>query len=166
MGKSKNENWNPKSLTTIDDLSAELDKIEAAQHAGTLSTHGKWSVGQNLEHCALFIEGSLDGFEMGIPWPMRLIGKLFIKRMLTKPGAQMKPGFNAPTEGNPLMPRDEVSVDEGLAKMKGLVGRLQNGEQMTQDSPFLGKMTHELWVALHLNHCRMHFGFFEYGEQA
>jgi hypothetical protein len=105
---------------------------------------------------------SFDGFEMKMPWLMQLMGKLFIKRMLTKPNAQMKPGFKLPEKAASMRPAETVSVEDGLAMMNKQVSRLESGEKMTQDSPFLGSMTHELWVALHLNHCRMHFGFFEY----
>jgi hypothetical protein len=41
------------------------------------------------------------------------------------------------------------------------LARLDAGEQMTQKSPLLGKMTHEKWMKLHLDHCRLHFGFIQ-----
>lgn len=154
--------WEPKSFQTIEELRAELTKIQNAHDAGTLTTTGGWTPGQCMAHCAIFMKCAFDGFDAMMPWIMQLMGKLFIKRMLTKPGAQMKPGFKIPDKAAPMRPAEEVSVEEGLAMMSAQVARLEAGEKMTQPSPFLGLLTQEQWVALHLNHCRMHFGFFKY----
>lgn len=161
MTKADKSQWKPKSIHSVEDLRGELNTIQSAHQAGTLSTTGGWTLGQNLDHCAIFMNNAFDGFELKMAWPIRVMGKLFIKPMLSKPNAQMKPGFkSAPT----LEPAEEVSFEDGFANMDAAVSRLEAGEKMTQDSPFLGKMTHEQWVAVHLNHCRMHFGFFQYGD--
>jgi len=162
MKVAEKDKWKPKSFRSIEELRDELSTIENAHNAGTLSTYGGWTPGQCMAHCAQFMGHSFDGFKMKMPWLMQLMGKLFIKRMLTKPNAQMKPGFKLPASAASMRPSDEVSVEEGLAMMNKQVVRLEAGEKMNQDSPFLGSMNHDLWVALHLNHCRMHFGFFKY----
>ncbi len=164
MKQANKSAWEPKPIHTIEDLRAQLDAIEVAHRDGRLSTEGGWSVGQNLEHCGKFMRDSFDGFTMKVPAPLRMMGRLFIKRMLTKPGAQMKPGYKIPKMGRSLMPEEEAGVEAGLALMSQQVARLEAGEKMTQMSPFLGKMTPEQWVNLHLNHCRMHFGFIQTGE--
>lgn len=161
MKQADKSQWKPKSFHSVEELRAELNTIEAAHNAGTLSTAGGWTVGQNLYHCARFMDCAFDGFDLKMPWPFRVMGKLFIKPMLSKPNAQMKPGF----KGTPaLEATGDVSFEDGMANMSAAVAKLEAGEKMTQDSPFLGKMTHEQWVAVHLNHCRMHFGFFNYGD--
>ena len=161
MKKADKSQWKPKSFHSVEELRVELNTIESAHQAGTLTTAGGWTPGQNLEHCAIFMNNAFDGFELKMPWPVRVMGKLIIKPMLAKPNAQMKPGFKtAPT----LSPADGASFEEGMAKMSSMVARLEAGDKMTQDSPFLGKMTHEQWSAVQLNHCRMHFGFFNYGD--
>jgi len=156
--------WKPKSIHSIQELAAELDTIEAAHQAGTLTTAGGWTVGQNLEHCAKFIGFSLDGFgpDMKLPLLFRILGKLVFKRMAKNPNGQMKPGIKLPESENPLLPADEVSFEDGMALMKSQVARIESGEQMLHDSPLLGSMTNELWTLVHLNHCRMHFGYFKY----
>ena len=156
--------WVPKSIFSIQELSSELDTIEAANQAGTLSTDGGWTVGQNLEHCAKFMRFSLDGFgpDMKLPLLFRILGKLVFKRMAKNPKSQMKPGIKLPESENPLLPANEVSYEDGMALMRSQVARIVSGEQMCCDSPLLGSMTNELWTLVHLNHCRMHFGYLNY----
>ncbi len=158
MGKIDKASWSPKSIHSLADLRKELDTIKSAQEAGTLTTTGNWSVGQNLEHCAVFMKSAVDGFDMKMPFPFRVLGTL-MKPMLTNPKGQMKPGFKT---GPELVPQPAVSFEDGFAKMNDVVTRLEAGEQMTHNSPFVGKMTHEKWMGVQLNHCRMHFGFFKY----
>jgi|TARA_R110002094_G_scaffold121117_2_gene115933 Protein of unknown function (DUF1569) len=154
--------WSPKTFRSIDELSAELDRIEAAHQSGTLSTAGGWTPGQCMSHTAVFIKSSYDGFELGAPWILRAVCSLLLKPIATKPKSQMKPGIKLPAKAKELLPEDAVSVEEGIAQMRTQIARIKSGEQMTQVSPLLGKMSHEQWVNLHLNHCRMHFGFFSY----
>ncbi len=156
--------WVPKAFHSIEELSAELDIIDAAHKAETLTTDGGWTVGQNLEHCGKFMRFSLDGFgpDMKLPLLFRILGKLVFKRMAKNPKGQMKPGIKLPESENPLLPADEVSYEDGMALMRSQVARIANGEQMLHDSPLLGSMTNELWTLVHLNHCRMHFGYLKY----
>ena len=156
--------WVPKSIFSIQELSSELDTIEAANQAGTLSTDGGWTVGQNLDHCAKFMRFSLDGFgpDMKLPLLFRILGKLVFKRMAKNPKSQMKPGIKLPESENPLLPANEVSYEDGMALMRSQIARIVSGEQMCCDSPLLGSMTNELWTLVHLNHCRMHFGYLNY----
>lgn len=154
--------WSPKSFHTIDELKADLNKIESAHNDGTLSTNGGWSVGQNLAHCATFIKSSYDGFDMKAPWFIRIPCTLLLKPIATKPTSQMKPGIKLPEKAKELLPEDEVSVEQGLSMMREQLARIESGQQMTAPSPLLGKLSHEQWVNLHLNHCRMHFGYLVY----
>lgn len=154
--------WSPKSFHSIAELSADLDKIEAAHQAGTLSTDGGWTVGQNLMHCGILMKNAYDGFEMNAPAPVRMLCSLFLKPIATKPTSQMKPGFKLPKKAKELLPEDSITFEEGLAMMRSQIARIESGEQFSRPSPLLGKMTHEKWINLHLNHCRMHFGYLNY----
>jgi hypothetical protein len=75
-------------------LRGELARIEAAHRAGTLTTTGNWTAGQNLDHCAVPLEEGLDGSTKKVSFVVRMFAKL-IKPMLlkAKPDA-MRPGFN------------------------------------------------------------------------
>jgi len=165
MKQADKRQWTPKSFHSIDGLKAELDQIESAHRAGTLSTTGGWTVGQNLEHCTKIIKSSFDGFDASAPLVVRIFGALVFKRMIRNPNGQMKPGIKLPKKASSVLPSAEVSVEDGLAMMRAQLARIDTGEKMTQPSPVMGKMTHELWILMHLNHGRLHMGFFHYGDQ-
>ncbi|MGJ8637615.1 MAG: DUF1569 domain-containing protein [Phycisphaerales bacterium] len=162
MPAADKSKWSPKSFHSIPELQADLDKIEAAHQAGTLSTDGGWTVGQNLMHCGIFMKSSYDGFEMDAPVLLRMVCSVLLKPIATKPKSQMKPGIKLPAKAKELLPEDEVSVEEGLAMIRSQVDRIASGEEMTQRSPLFGKLSHQQWVNLHLNHCRMHMGYLNY----
>jgi hypothetical protein len=155
---AKARDWKPASFRTLGELEAELDAVEAAERAGTLRTTGGWSAGQILEHCGMLMRFSFDGFGGArAPWVIRLLGSTFFKPRLGK--SQMKPGLKLPKSAAMLLPREIVPFDEGMGLIRSQLARIAAGETMTQDSPVLGRMTHDQWVMLHLDHCRMHMGF-------
>ena len=162
MAVADKSKWSPKSFHSVAELQADLDAIERAHQEGTLSTDGGWTVGQNLNHCAKFMKSSFDGFEMDAPWILRVLCSVLLKPIATKPKSQMKPGIKLPKKAKELLPEEEVSVEEGLKQMRTQLARIDAGEQMTVPSPLFGKLTHEQWVNLHLNHCRMHMGYLRY----
>ncbi|MCA9303838.1 MAG: DUF1569 domain-containing protein [Phycisphaerales bacterium] len=160
MSKEYTKNWAPRDYRTLDELSAEIDRIETAHQAGTLTATGNWSPGQIMEHCAKIFDGALDGFEAQAPLPIRLLGRFVFKPRLGK--SHMKPGIKLPAKAKSVLPADEVPTEQGIAHMRSVLGRIRSGEKMTHDSPVLGKMTHEQWVLMHLDHCRLHFGFLKF----
>lgn len=150
--------WQPATFRTLDELHTELHAVEAADRAGTMRATGGWSPGQILEHCGMLMRFSFDGFGGAkAPWIIRVLGSAFFKPRLGR--SQMKPGLKLPKSASMLLPRDEVAFDEGMGLIRSQLARIEAGEKMTHDSPVLGKMTHEQWVLLHLDHCRMHMGF-------
>lgn len=159
---ARTRDWQPASFRTLDELRAELDAVEGAERAGTLRATGGWSPGQILEHCGKLMRFSFDGFgEACAPWILRVVGSTLFKPRLGK--GQMKPGIKLPKSAAVLLPRDSVPFDEGMGLIRSQLARVAAGETMTEDSPVLGKMTHEQWVLLHLDHCRMHMGFLRVG---
>ncbi len=153
------EHWHPRDYKTLDELRAELDRFEAAHAAGTLRTTGDWSAGQIFEHCSKLMRFSIDGFEARAPWLLKLFGSMVFKPMLGR--SHMKPGIRLPAKAASLLPGEDVPFDQGMVEIRTQLGRLDAGEQMTRPSPVLGKMTHEKWIKLHLDHCRLHFGFIQ-----
>ncbi len=55
------------SFRTLEDLVADLDRVEAAHRAGTLTHTGNWTPGQVIQHCAIFMRCAMDGFPPGKP---------------------------------------------------------------------------------------------------
>lgn len=159
------EHWHPRDYKTLDELRAELDRFEAAHAAGTLRTTGDWSDGQILEHCSIPIKFSLDGFfddqgkPVTFPWYIKIVGVCVLKPLLGR--SHMKPGIKLPAKAKSMLPEDQQDFEGGMAKFRAQMARLDAGEQMNNPSPLLGKMRHDQWVLLHLDHCRLHFGFIQ-----
>ncbi len=158
-------NWHPRDYHTLDDIRAELDRFESAHASGQIRTTGNWSAGQILEHCAIPIRFSMDGFfdEQGkpvsFPWYIKMVGVSVFKPMLGR--SHMKPGIKLPAKASSMLPEDQQDFEGGMARFREQMARLDAGEQMTKPSPLLGKMTHRKWTLLHLDHCRLHFGFIQ-----
>lgn len=143
-------------------LKEELAKIEAAHRAGKVTHTGNWSEGQIFDHLAASIEFSLDGFppDMTVPFHMRILGRLF-KRMVTS-GKTLSPGFTPPKGSEAFLPRQGVSFDAGLARLRKAIDRIDAGTRCTHASPAFGKMSHDEWMGLHLGHAQLHLGFIAY----
>lgn len=144
---------------TLDDLEAELSRVEAAHAAGTLETTGNWSAGQIFEHLGAFWRMSFDGFGFTAPLPLRLFAKLIKKSAISKPPPR---GFKLRGAIRVIEPQPSVDFDDGLALLRRQIERTRAGEQMTHPSPLFGAFTHDQWLSLHRNHCAMHMGFIRY----
>ena len=159
------KDWHPRDYHTLNDIRAELDRFESAHASGQLRTTGNWSEGQILEHCGVPIGMAIDGWtnEQGepivFPFFLRLLGSLVLKPTLGR--IKAKPGIKLPKKASRLLPQPERSFEDGMKISRDNLARLDAGEQMTQTSPLLGKMTHDKWMKLHLDHCRLHFGFIQ-----
>jgi hypothetical protein len=150
--------WRPTTYADLQELKAELDAIDAAARDGRLRTTGGWTAGQILEHCGKFVRMSFDGFDdTKVPRVVRLLGAVLLKPRIGK--SHMKPGIRLPGSASALLPREGVSFEEGMGQLRAQLARIEAGERMTRDSPVLERMTHELWLGVHLDHCRLHLGF-------
>jgi len=149
---------------TIDDLAADLDRIEAAIDAGTVASTGNWTPGQNMQHVGLLIKGSYEGMPFSMPAPVRFLARMFL---MSKVRRQEKPppagAIKLPESAATLRPDPGITDREGLEFLREQVGRIRAGERMTHPSPLLGKMTHDDWVNLHRKHASLHLSFIDLG---
>lgn len=145
-------------LRTLEDISAELDKIQAAHDAGALSATGNWAPGQILEHVAKLMECAMDGFPGGAPAPVRWIITLLFKKKALRGGAPPA-GFKIPKGADFLAPGEDTSFEQGMSRLRAIIARAQNGERFTHDSPIFGKLTHEQWITLNAGHATLHLSF-------
>ncbi len=149
-------------LGSLGDISADLDTIQAAHDAGTLSHTGNWTPGQIFEHVATLMECAIDGFPSKPPPPVRwMITLLFKKKALS--GEASPAGFKLPKKAEFLLPGDSTSFDEGMARLRTVLGRIESGERFTHDSPVFGKLTHEQWITLQSGHAILHLSFLALG---
>jgi len=152
------------SFATLADIAADLDSLEAAHAAGTLTHTGNWTPGQVFEHCALVMRGSLDGFEARAPAPLRLLARLLFKKQSVDTDKPMPAGFKLPRQASSIMPQPGRTFEDGLALLRAQLDRVGAGQRFEKPSPVLGPLTHEQWDRLHRKHCAMHLSFLHPGQ--
>lgn len=144
-------------FATIDDVLADVDRIVAADKAGTLRHTGNWTPGQAMGHVAAWIDYGYEGFPIKPPpWPIRIILRFMVKRML-KSG--MRPGVKIPGVPSGTLGTDLLSTDEGAARLRAALTRLKNGEPAKFDSPGFGPMSEANRIKLTLRHAQLHLSF-------
>ena len=159
MIDTKNAPRRQLDFRTLADISAELDRLEAAHREHGLKQTGNWTPGQNLDHLARFMQRTFDGFESLAPAPFRAVMRLVFFKAFTAPGKPIPAGYKLPKQAAPLLPPPEVSTEQGLSNLRAQIARAARGERMTQKSPLIGPLTHEQWETVHAKHAALHLGF-------
>lgn len=146
-------------LATLDDLLAEIDRIVAADRAGTLRSAGNWTAGQVFGHLAAWTNYAYEGYPMRVPWFIRILIRMKLKSYLRDgmPAGVRLPNVAAGTYGVDVLP-----IDEGAQRLRAAVRRLQNGEPSNYDSPAFGRLTLEDRIALNLRHAELHLSHLLY----
>jgi len=140
-------------FSKTEDIIADVEKLAAAREIRTL---GNWSSGQVFMHLANTMNKSMDGFNHRLPWPIRVIARVFIKRgFLKKP---MKAGFQLPAKSAAELICPSATTEEGLQNIRKALHRLQT-EDHREPSAFLGPMTRDEWEKLHCRHSELHLSF-------
>lgn len=148
---------------SIDEALAEVDKIVAADEAGTLVTLGNWTPGQIFAHLAAWIEYGYDGYPLKAPpWFIRVILRMRLKNIIRK---GMPSGVRIPRVENGTVGQDPLSTAEGAARLRRAFERLQSGEPPKFDSPAFGPMPHDDRVQLNLRHAELHLSFLQLGTK-
>jgi hypothetical protein len=144
----------------IDDVLAEIDRIVAADQAGTMRQLGNWTPGQNLGHVAAWINYSYDGFPLKPPpWFIRIILRNLVKKYLRK---GMPNGVRIPGAENGTYGTDSMTTADGAEKLRLALRRLQSDEPAKYDSPGFGAMSHPDRIRLNLRHAELHLSFLRY----
>ncbi len=168
-------------VESLDDLVAELDRIEpaGAPEGEGLRVTGNWSVGQILEHLAITMERSMDGFASGpesaaaMPGGIaNLAAKAQRKRALDREHRlrsrllthAMTPGGPSVGLGEELAPPAQAWTPHGAARLRAAVRRIREGHAMERASPTAGAMTRGEWMAFHVRHAALHLSFIVLGQ--
>lgn len=142
---------------SIDEILKDIDRIEAADKAGTLRRTGNWTAGQVFAHLAAWINYAYDGFPMGKPpWIIRAILRMMLRGML-KNG--MPSGRHIPKVPGGTFGADAVSTEEGATRLRAALRRLASNEAAPHESPAFGKLNYEDRVKLNMRHAELHMGF-------
>ena len=123
--------------------------------SGPVQALGNWSAGQIFRHLAIAYNGSIDGFTMSFPWPLRMMAKLFKKKLIN---GSMPAGYNLPGEAAKAVTPGETSTAEGLADLRAAVERLER-EPLRARHPMFGDLSREEWNQIHLKHANLHMSF-------
>lgn len=161
MEKSSTETkWRKLWFDTIDECRQEVDRIVAAEQAGTLVPLGNWTPGQIMAHISAWIEYGHDGYPIGPPpFFIRLFMRM-LRGYLIRNG--MKPGVKIPGVAGGTVGQDPMETLAAADRLRTALKRLDDGEEARFDSPAFGPMSHEDRVALNLRHAALHLGFLSY----
>ncbi len=142
-------------FNTPDEMRADVERIIAADKAGTLRRTGNWTTGQTLGHLAAWVDYSFDGNPLRPPWFIKLILRMMKKRFLRGP---LKAGVRIPKVKGGTLAIEPLSLDEGLARFNKAWDRLRAGPPSIPNILF-GPMTHDEWIKGHLRHAELHLSF-------
>lgn len=144
----------------FESIDAELQDaaaLVAAAGQGKVVASGNWTLGQAINHLAVWAEYAFTGPPMSPPWFVRVIGKLMKKRVLAKTPA---PGFNIPGVQGGTFGTEPAAADVALARLRVALERLRN-ETPREPNQVFGHLTREEWIQLQLRHGELHLGFFK-----
>ena len=138
---------------SLEDIEAELSVLEKAHAAGTLTHAGNYTPGQVMHHLARWVEIYEKQDFPKIPLPLKLVGRLMKGRVL-------KQGFPAglPGPGGKAQPEPDMAFDEGVALLRTKLGVIRDGD-FSHNNPFMGRLSHQDALKIHLRHCELHLGF-------
>jgi hypothetical protein len=138
-------------FAAYDELRGDVDRLTS----GPVKVLGNWSPGQIFRHLAIAYNASIDGFTMTFPLHLRLIGRVFRKKLLTM---QMPAGFKLPPNGAAMLEPPSTATDEGAAQLRAAIERLER-EPKRAKHPMFGELTREEWDRVHLTHASLHLSF-------
>jgi hypothetical protein len=139
------------NYASLEELLADADRLTS----GPVKALGNWSPGQIFRHLAIAFNGSIDGFTMTFPWYLRLMARVFKKKLLAGP---MPAGFKLPPDAAKTVVPGPTTSEEGLAELHAAVARLER-EPHRAKSPVFGNISKEEWNQIHLKHASLHMSF-------
>lgn len=141
---------------SIDELLADVERIEAADKSGTLRRTGNWTAGQTFGHLASWLNYAYDGYPTRPPWFIRAILRLMKKKTLRD---GMRAGVRIPGAPEGTFGTQAMSIDDGAKKLRDALVRLKSGEPAKFDSPAWGPMPLDERIAINLRHAELHLSF-------
>jgi hypothetical protein len=125
--------------------------------AQSVTTSGRYSYGQILEHLARTIDAVTGvGDPMPVPWYAKIFGVL-LKRFVIH--GRPRPGFKLPRDAQSfLWPTDEVSVTDGLEHLERSAEAFL-AIQSFPKHPLFGQLSFNENHQLQCRHFELHLGF-------
>ncbi len=125
--------------------------------------HANWTLGQTCGHLADWMRFPMDGYPK-IPLLMRPI--IWVMKLTVVPGMKKKILTEGMQGGMPTAPEtvpksEELSDQQGVAKLQAVVERIERYNGELQPSPLFGPMDRETWQKVNLIHAEHHLGYLE-----
>jgi uncharacterized protein DUF1569 len=138
------------SFATYGEVIAQIERLEASG----CQQLGQWNLGQACRHLSYYFRGSLEGYDIKLPWLVRmLIGRPILKWVLNK-GHMPASSRTIPAS----VPEPDTDQSQAVAEAKELLGRLENADGQLHPSPLFDRLTIDQWRTLHLIHAAHHLG--------
>jgi hypothetical protein len=138
------------TFTRLDEVMPDVDRLLAGHQ-----TVGNWSLGQICNHLTAALLGSVEGFDFGVPWFLRLTLGRLAKRQILRSG-RVRAGVKLPERALPRPGLDDRAEAEAL---RAALNHFSGYTGAVADHPFFGRMTKPEWIRLHLIHCAHHLSF-------
>lgn len=145
-------------FNTLAEVLAEAERLAQAETAGRLTLTGNWTLGQNFNHLASWMDYAFDGYPPGVsspPWIIRMIMRLQKKKFMRGP---LLRGIRIPGQREGTAGTEPMSTAEGLAKLRRAIARL-SVQQPPKPNPLFGPLSHQEWMTLHCRHAELHLGY-------
>jgi hypothetical protein len=138
------------TFTRLDEVMPDVDRLLEAHR-----TAGHWSLGQICNHLSAALQGSIEGFPIRAPWPVRKLIAPFVKRTLFRTG-RMAEGIRLPKVALPKPNLDARAEAEALRAALRFYAA-HTGPMV--EHPFFERLSRDEWTRLHCIHCAHHLSF-------
>ena len=139
------------AYTSLEDILADIETLTA----GPVRSVGNWSAAENVDHVRRLMRYSREGGSVRLPLPMRLMGRLLKRSVLTKP---IKPGFKVPAgAADAFSPDPNITLPDAVAALREEIALASAPGAMCHPSPLVGPLTHDEWTQVHCRHAELHF---------
>ena len=136
---------------SLHEVLSEAKRIIASENPVVIAT---WTPAQNIQHVALVLQASIEGFPGAPPLPIRLIGPLFKQRFLKR---SFSPGIKLPKSLAAFHPDASVTGPAAVDFLEKMTAKAR-AQGYIPASPLFGKLSASQWEQLHCRHAEMHFG--------
>jgi hypothetical protein len=128
-----------------------LAEAERLVKGGTTQL-GNWSLGQVLQHLALIQAASIDGYPKLMPWPIRFLLTVCLKKWM------LRKGFPPSGPNMKTLSPEPIDAAVALANLRAATDRVKH-ETQRSPNPGFGRMSLEEWNLLYLRHAELHLSF-------
>lgn len=143
-------------FNSIDEVLADVRILADADREQRLHRLGNWTLAQNVNHLATWVEFSFEGAPMSVPWFVRLPMRMFLRKQFIQ--GPMPAGRNIPKVPNGTFGAESIALDPALQHFEYEFGRLKKGPPERPHMIF-GPLSHEDWISGHLRHADLHLSF-------